>query len=320
MAFSAIGALDYLKTVDEEKKRKEDLIAAREDALLSLYIKKGGSTSTGTDEKQGAAEAAFKLQERFKKSNVTDEKTVNFFNRVFEDPYASKEVLDFLDEQAKNQQREIRLEDLPNILSIVNAPTTVEDKIDLLKEFEIIDLSNKEEYYTLAQRVNNMTKKSGRTVFIDVPSSSLIDPEKQIKRFNEQFSLLGSVLALTAQDFIIKNPDPSNEKTQQTITAIKNITDGTDTQKTIAMQYLYKTYAKGPEWLQTQMEKYSTLRGIDKDPRMQSILALSEPVETNIKRVITQDMVDRDSSLKPYIGQEVEFELRDGKYYPVLGS
>lgn len=322
--FSSQGALDYLETVDEERRRQEDLIAAREDALLGLYIKKGGSTSTGTDKKQGAAEDALKLQERFKNSNVTDENTINFFNRVFEDPYASQEVLAFLNDQAKEQNREIKLEDLPDILGIVNAPTSVDDKIDLFKEFEIVDLTSKEEYYKLAQRVNNMTKKSGRTVFIDVPSSSLVDPEKQIKRFDEQFGLLGSVLTLDAQQFVINNPDPSNTQTEQTMRAIKNLEDGTDIQKTIAMQYLYKTYAKGPEWLQGKMEKYSALRGIDKDPRMQSILALSEPAEpptqTNITRVVTQDMVNKNPDLQPYMGQEVEFELRDGKYYPILGS
>jgi len=324
MAFSAIGAMDYVKSVDEERKRRDDLIASREDALLGLYIKKGGSTSTGTDKKQSAAEAALKLQERFKNSNVTDENAINFFNRVFEDPYASQEILNFLDDQAKNQQRDIRLEDLPDILGIVDAPTTVDDKIDLLKEFEIVDLSNKEEYYKLAQKVSDMTKKSGRTVFIDVPSSSLIDPEKQIKRFNEQFELLGSVLTLDAQQFVINNPDPSNDQTNQTMTAIKNLEDGTDVQKTIAMQYLYKTYAEGPEWLKEKMERFSALKGIDKDPRMQSILALSEPAEpstqTNITRVVTQDMVNKNPDLQPYVGQEVEFELRDGKYYPILGS
>ena len=319
MAFSAIGALQYLEGVDEERKRQEDLITSREDALLKLYLKKGGSDSTGTDKKQGVAEAALKLQERFKNSNVTDENAINFFNRVFEDPYASQEILNFLDDQAKDQQRDIRLEDLPDILGIVDAPTTVDDKIDLLKEFEIVDLSNKEEYYKLAQRVNNMTKKSGRTVFIDVPSSSLIDPEKQIKRFDEQFKLLGSILTLDAQQFVINNPDPSNAQTEQTMRAIKNLEEGTDVQKTIAMQYLYKTYAKGPEWLQGKMEKYSALRGTDKDPRMQSILALSQPA-TTITRVVTQDMVNKNPDLQPYMGQEVEFELRDGKYYPILGS
>jgi hypothetical protein len=108
------------------------------------------------------------------------------------------------------------------------------------------------------------------------------------------------------------------------MTAIENLEKGTDVQKTIAMQYLYKTYAEGPEWLKEKMERFSALRGIDKDPRMQSILALSEPAEpstqTNITRVVTQDMVNKNPNLQPYMGQEVEFELRDGKYYPILGS
>jgi len=278
MAFNPVGVVNWLEKADAAKAKEDELIRSREDTLLALALKKGGTGSTSTTEKnETAAAAALKLQERFTNANITDENTINFFNRVFEDPYASQEVLTFLEDQAKDQQRDIRLEDLPDILGIVDAPTTVDDKIDLLKEFEIVDLSNKEEYYKLAQKVNNMTKKSGRTVFIDVPSSSLIDPEQQIKRFNEQFELLGSVLTLDAQQFVINNPDPSNDQTNQTMTAIKNLEDGTDVQKTIAMQYLYKTYAKGPEWLQGKMEKYSALRGIDKDPRMQSILALSQP-------------------------------------------
>jgi hypothetical protein len=325
MAFNPVGVVNWLEKADAAKAKEDELIRSREDTLLALALKKGGTGSTSTTEKnETAAAAALKLQERFTNANITDENTINFFNRVFEDPYASQEVLTFLEDQAKDQQRDIRLEDLPDILGIVDAPTTVDDKIDLLKEFEIVDLSNKEEYYKLAQKVNNMTKKSGRTVFIDVPSSSLIDPEQQIKRFNEQFELLGSVLTLDAQQFVINNPDPSNDKTNQTMTAIKNLEDGTDVQKTIAMQYLYKTYAEGPEWLKEKMERFSALKGIDKDPRMQSILALSEPAEpstqTNITRVVTQDMVNKNPDLQPYVGQEVEFELRDGKYYPVLGS
>lgn len=308
-----------------EKQWEKNLIAKREDQLLGMYLKGGGIGGTKSNkDATSAAEDALKLKERFKKSNITDENTINFFNRVFEDPYASQEVLAFLNDQAKEQDREIKLEDLPDILGIVNAPTSVDDKIDLFKEFEIVDLTNKEEYYKLAQRVNNMTKKGGRTVFIDVPSSSLINPEQQIKRFNEQFELLGSILALDAQQFIINNPDPSNEKTQQTMLAIENLKDGTDVQKTIAMQFLYKNYAESPEWLQGKMEQYSALKGIDKDPRMQSILALSEPAEpstqTNITRVVTQDMINKNPDLQPYLGQEVEFELRDGKYYPILGS
>ena len=308
-----------------EKQWEKNLIAKREDQLLGMYLKGGGIGGTKSNkDATSAAEDALKLKERFKKSNITDENTINFFNRVFEDPYASQEVLAFLNDQAKEQDREIKLEDLPDILGIVNAPTSVDDKIDLFKEFEIVDLTNKEEYYKLAQRVNSMTKKGGRTVFIDVPSSSLINPEQQIKRFNEQFELLGSILALDAQQFIINNPDPSNEKTQQTMLAIENLKDGTDVQKTIAMQFLYKNYAESPEWLQGKMEQYSALKGIDKDPRMQSILALSEPAEpstqTNITRVVTQDMINKNPDLQPYLGQEVEFELRDGKYYPILGS
>ena len=173
MAFSAIGAMDYVKSVDEERKRRDDLIASREDALLGLYIKKGGSTSTGTDKNQGAAEAALKLQERIDSSGIQDEETVNYLNNIVSDPFASQEVLEFINEQATDYDRVINLQDLPTMISIIKAPTSVEDKIDLFKEFDVVDLSDKEEYYKLAKRITDMTTKSGRTVFVDVQPGAI---------------------------------------------------------------------------------------------------------------------------------------------------
>ena len=40
MAFSAIGAMDYVKSVDEERKRRDDLSLAREQSLVNMYINK----------------------------------------------------------------------------------------------------------------------------------------------------------------------------------------------------------------------------------------------------------------------------------------
>jgi len=164
-----------------------------------------------------------------------------------------------------------------------------------------------------------MTRKSGRTAFIDIPSSTLIDPEKSIKRFDEQFELIGELLAMKGQEFLTNNPDPSNEKSRLTQTAIEDLRNGTPEAKTLATQYLYKTYAT-EGWLKTQMESFpSTLKGIDKDPRMQSIISLSNP-SNRTKITVTPEMVKKEPALQPYLNEEVEFELRDGVYYPILGE
>jgi len=82
---------------------------------------------------------------------------------------------------------------------------------------------------------------------------------------------------------------------------------------------LYKTYAT-EGWLKTQMESFpSTLKGIDKDPRMQSIISLSNP-SNRTKITVTPEMVKKEPALQPYLNEEVEFELRDGVYYPILGE
>ena len=320
MGWSSQGALDYLDYVDKEKQRKEDLKNKREDTLLSLYLAgEGGSGSTKSKNMESAIEATSILQQRVKDSEINSEKALNFYNSVFEDPYAAQDVLNFLNEQASQFQNDISLEDLPDIISIVNAPTTTEDKIDLFREFELVDLSNKEEYFKLAKKIKNMTRKSGRTAFIDIPSSTLIDPEKSIKRFDEQFELIGELLAMKGQEFLANNPDPSNEKSRLTQTAIEDLRNGTPEAKTLATQYLYKTYAT-EGWLKTQMESFpSTLKGIDKDPRMQSIISLSNP-SNRTKITVTPEMVKKEPALQPYLNEEVEFELRDGVYYPILGE
>ncbi len=70
MAFSPVGALNWMRTANqnyrEDKLARENLIARREDALLSLYIKNGGeykNTKTGKTYND-AAKNALLLQDR----------------------------------------------------------------------------------------------------------------------------------------------------------------------------------------------------------------------------------------------------------------
>jgi len=275
MAFSAIGAMDYVKSVDEERKRRDDLIASREDALLGLYLKKGGSTSTGTDKKQGAAEAAIKLQERINSSGIQDEETLNYLNNIVSDPFASQEVLEFINEQATDYDRIINLQDLPTMISIIKAPTSVEDKIDLFKEFDVVDLSNKEEYYKLAQRINNMTTKSGRTVFVDVQPEAI-----QKTDFTAREKQLEGVLqnAIRAARVNLEN-DPDRVKTQNALNNLSSRFPGTVAD---ARDYLLSKFITQENILSLEDENPSYYRGLSTHPIIRQYLKISLPQDETI--------------------------------------
>lgn len=270
MAFSAIGALDYLKTVDEERKRKEDLISAREDALLELYIEKGGSTSTGTDKKQSAAEAALKLQERIDGSGIQDEETLNYLNNIVSDPFASQEVLEFINEQATDYDRIINLQDLPTMISIIKAPTSVEDKIDLFKEFDVVDLSNKEEYYKLAKKINNMTTKGGRTVFVDVQPEAIQKTDFAARE--QQFEGVLQNVIRTARAGL--ENDPNRTQTQNALNNLSSSDAGT---KADARDYLLSTFITPDFITSLETENPSAYRGLSNNFLIKPYIATSAP-------------------------------------------
>jgi len=268
--FSSQGALDYLKTVDEERRRQEDLINAREDALLGLYIKKGGSTSTDTDKKQGAAEAAIKLQERIDGSGIQDEETLNYLNNIVSDPFAAQEVLEFINEQATDYDRVINLQDLPTMISIIKAPTSVEDKIDLFKEFDVVDLSNKEEYYKLAKKINNMTTKGGRTVFVDVQPGAIqkTDFTAREKQFE---GVLQNVIRTARAN--LEN-DPNRVQTQNALNNLSSSDAGT---KADATDYLLSTFITPDFITSLETENPSAYRDLSNNFRISPYITTSLP-------------------------------------------
>ena len=138
----ARGMLNYLDKVDAERLRIEELKNRREDFILQLGLAGGGGSTSSTKKSEGAAEKALKMQTRLSSSDIKDEDTLSWYNNLFEDPMATAEVYDFVEDQAKNYDRNINLRDLPTLISIIQAPTSVEDKIDLIREFEIVDLTN----------------------------------------------------------------------------------------------------------------------------------------------------------------------------------
>jgi len=302
MAFSAIGALDYLKTVDEERKRRDDLIASRENALLDLYIKKGGSTSTGTDKKQSAAEAALKLQERIDGSGIQDEEILNYLNNIVSDPFASQEVLEFINEQATDYDRVINLQDLPTMISIIKAPTSVEDKIDLFKEFDVVDLSNKEEYYKLAKKINNMTTKGGRTVFVDVQPGAIQKTDFAARE--EQFQGVLQNAIRTARSGL--ETDPNRTQTQNALNNLSSRDPGTVAD---ARDYLLSKFITKENILSLEQENPSAYRGLSNNFLIKPYLVTSVPQNQTVYPIPTERHIE---SLRNNPERKAEFEAKFG--------
>ena len=270
MAFSSLGALNYFEKVDEEKARQDDLRTRREDALLGLYLKGGGAAGKANKDVETAAEAALKLQRRITDSGIEDEETLNYLNNITSDPYASKEVLDFLEDQAINYDRVINLQDLPTMISIIKAKTSVEDKIDLFKEFEVVDLTNKEEYYKLAQKINNMTTKSGRTVFVDVQPEAIqkTDFAAREKQFE---GVMQNVIRIARAG--LEN-DPNRVQTQN---ALNNLTSSDAGTKADARDYLLSRFITPDLITSLETENPSAYRGLSNNFLIKPYIATSVP-------------------------------------------
>jgi len=322
MGFSSIGMINYFDKIKAEQIRLEEIKNSREEFLLKLDLAGGGSGSSSGKKSAGAAEKAFKMQDRLDKSGITDETTLNYYNNLFSDPLATADAYDFMEDQAKNYDRVIDLRDMPALVPIVQAKIPVKEKIDLLKEFEIVDLTNDEEFYELAQKVNNMTSQSGRTVFLDINPEAIqktdfADREKQFE------GVLQNVVR-TARAGLENDPDRVN-----TENSLNNLTSSDSGVRADARDYLLSKFIT-PEFVASlEADNPSAYRGLSENyivkPYLKSSMVttsqtvVTPPVSTT--RVVTQQMANKDRRLRPFVGKEIQFELKeDGQYYPVLGD
>ena len=269
----AQGMLNYFDKKDAERLRIEELKNRREDFILQLGLAGGGGSSSSSKKSEGAAEKAFIMQSRLDKSGITDETTLNWYNNLFSDPIATADAHDFIEDQAKNYDRNINLRDMPTLSAIVPANIPVKEKIDLLKEFEIVDLTNNEEFYELAQKVNNMANQSGRTVFLDINPEAIQKTDFQDRE--KQFEGVLQNVVRTARAGL-KN-DPDYEKTQN---ALNNLTSSDPGTKADARDYLLSRFIT-PEFIGSlETENPSAYRGLSENYIVKPYLKFSETTTT----------------------------------------
>ena len=273
MGISSLGMLNYFDKVDAERLRIEELRNRREDFILQLGLAGGGGSSSSSKKSEGAAEKALKMQTRLTSSDIKDEDTLSWYNNLFTDPVATAEAYDFVEDQAKNYDRNINLRDLPTLISIIQSPTSTENKIDLFKEFEIVDLTNKEEFYNLAKKVKNMTDQSGRTVFIDVDPETIQKTDFTARE--QQFEGVLQNVVRTARAGL-KN-DPDRVSTQN---ALNNLTSSDPGTKADARDYLLSRFIT-PEFIGSlEAENPSAYRGLSENYIVKPYLKFSETTTT----------------------------------------
>ena len=269
----AQGMLNYFDKKDAERLRIDELKNRREHFILQLGLAGGGGSSSSSKKSEGAAEKAFIMQSRLDKSGITDETTLNWYNNLFSDPIATADAHDFIEDQAKNYDRNINLRDMPTLSAIVPANIPVKEKIDLLKEFEIVDLTNNEEFYELAQKVNNMANQSGRTVFLDINPEAIQKTDFQDRE--KQFEGVLQNVVRTARAGL-KN-DPDYEKTQN---ALNNLTSSDPGTKADARDYLLSRFIT-PEFIGSlETENPSAYRGLSENYIVKPYLKFSETTTT----------------------------------------
>tara|TARA_A100000172_G_scaffold26996_1_gene15860 strand:- start:478 stop:1104 length:627 start_codon:yes stop_codon:yes gene_type:complete len=157
---------------------------------------------------------------------------------------------------------------MPTLGAIIPANIPVKEKIDLLKEFEIVDLTNDEEFYELAQKVNNMTNQSGRTVFLDINPEAIqkYDFAEREKQFE---NVLQSVVR-TARAGLENDPDKTT-----TMSQLNNLTSSSSDVRAVARDYLLSRFIT-PEFVKSlEAESPSAYRGLSENTIIKEYLKSS---------------------------------------------
>jgi len=308
MGFSSIGMINYFDKIKAEQIRLDEIKNSREEFLLKLDLAGGGSGSGSGKKSAGAAEKAFKMQDRLDKSGITDETTLNYYNNLFKDPLATADAYDFIEDQAKNYDRIIDLRDMPTLSAIVPASIPVKEKIDLLKEFEIVDLTNNEEFYELARKVNSMANQSGRTAFLDINPESI--QKTDFADREKQFDGVLQNVVRTARAGLENDPDRVN-----TENSLNNLTSSDSGVRADARDYLLSRFIT-PEFIKSlESENSSAYRGLSENYMVKPYLK-SSMVTTSQNKIYPEPSSADIKLLKQNKNSDVYKNFFDETYGP----
>jgi len=232
MGFSFAGANTAINKIREEaradKAAKDELISKRENTLLQLGLTKKQTQSAADDKAlRDAAVNTRRLQTRIEELDLENNpELAQYYETLLSDPLAASDVMKFIKTQETEYERVVDLNYLPSLMKIIpNENVPLQDRMDYVSMILNADLSNKKEFFTLAQQINDMVSGTpGRKVYTDIIPGSEIDIEKAFKRDEAQEKALGGYLRVLGNNYLDQTQgDTTDQQTVETKKFLKDL-------------------------------------------------------------------------------------------------
>ena len=329
--FDAQAAADTLAQIDQNRfaqqqfnLKKDELAFNREMMALNSYLdqKKAYSTKPkkGYDT-QSLIDARNTLKSYIEDIDPEDmdEATKKIITQAQEEPHLAVDIVNFIKDQAKNYQNVIKITELPTLINIIENPKLDdEQKFDFVKELDLIDINDRNQFKELMIKIKNL---SGSELGIDrdlrqytlvTDPSVNIDTVKKITQDEKQIDAIGNMLFSSASTFVRENAKTTDplirEQVIETQNAIKNLSNKDLKGKSIAT---FMKYYLEPQFIYDLMQTpaYSELSKNTEFTNLLNIQGIKIDNNNNIfmEREVTQDLVNINPSLQDYIGQIITF-------------
>ena len=306
------------------KMQEDELKLNRRLSLIDLTYKKLGSSRKpikGYEEPVMLESNLFlnDLVNKAKENNEFDETTENFIGKIQSDPHAVVDLVKFLKNQASDKDRVFKLNDLPTVVSIIQNPKqTKEEKFDLFKELELVDLKDPDDFvdlYTKIMKIDTNSYGDRRNIFITTDLGLDIDAKKSIDLSSSQLNDITGLIVSQARNYLKNNPNAADEKSRETTAAISNINSSDQGVKENARGILFNYYLT-PNFVDQVLAEpqYRDLKG-----KLSFTSLLKNSQGTTKEVLVSKDMARKDPRLSEYVGQKIFFYYGgNGIYYPSI--
>ena len=306
------------------KMQEDELKLNRRLSLIDLTYKKLGSSRKpikGYEEPVMLESNLFlnDLVNKAKENNEFDETTEKFISKIQSDPHAVVDLVKFLKSQASDKDRVFKLNDLPTVVSIIQNPNqTEEEKFDLFKELELVDLKDPDDFvdlYTKIMKIDTNSYGDRRNIFITTDLGLDIDAKKSIDLSSSQLNDITGLIVSQARNYLKNNPNAADEKSRETTAAISNINSSDQGVKENARGILFNYYLT-PNFVDQVLAEpqYRDLKG-----KLSFTSLLKNSQGTTKEVLVSKDMARKDPRLSEYVGQKIFFYYGgNGIYYPSI--
>ena len=320
----ALDKRDQNKFAQEQFNLKKDELAFnREMSLVNAFLDEKKRYKTAQPkgyDTQTLIDARNKLLSYSEKVDPEDmdEATKKILTQAQEEPHLAVDIVNFIEDQAKNYQNVINITELPTLINIIENPRLDdEQKFDFIKELGLIDVNNKDQFKELMIKIKTLNgselgiNRDLRQYTLVTDPSVNVDDTKKITQDQKQVDTVGDMLFSSAFEFVKKNVNSDNPDIKQQVIETQNAIDNLNNKdlkgKSIAtfMQYYLE-----PQFIYDllQTPAYS---GLAKNSQFTGLLDIQGiKIDNNnifMDREVTQDLANIDPSLQDYVGQIITF-------------